>query len=342
VLWIDLENTPQVLFLEPIGRWALEAGLDVVITARPHAQTVDLAQARGMSVEVVGAGNRSARYSRFGAAFGRIIELRAFARRRRRIRALVSSSRSASLAARSLGIPSIGIMDYEHSFHWPLAVSSVKVLMPDLLAGARLPRVTRWRSGFFAGLKENLYLDRWEMDRPAARRSLGLAGGDLMVLARPPAEWAHYSTDLSSKMWIAAARQLLGTRVSAFAVMPRDDAQGSWAMDILGNDSRVRILPSGVQGPELVNAADLVLGGGGTMNREAAVLGTPVWSTFCGPSPHIDECLGREGRLKWVRNEEDLRRVGDEAFARLPKRGPYPEGLASVVKVCSAECKRAA
>jgi len=54
MLWIDLENTPQVLFLEPILRWAHREGIEVEVTGRPHGQTVALAKARGINLSVVG------------------------------------------------------------------------------------------------------------------------------------------------------------------------------------------------------------------------------------------------------------------------------------------------
>jgi len=331
MLWIDLENTPQVLFLEPILRWAHREGIEVEVTGRPHGQTVALAKARGINLSVVGDGNQAANYGRVRGALNRIRELRHFARRHG-VKALVSSSRSAAMAARSLGIPSIGIMDYEHSLHWPLVISSKCVLLPDLLSSAHLPFLTRRRSRFFPGLKENLYLDHWQMSREATRRSLGITSNQRFVLARPPAESAHYSTDLSTQMWVGAARKLLDGGADRFAIMARDEAQASWMSLNLGSDSRIQVLPSGVQGPELVNAADLVLGGGGTMNREAAVLGTPVWSTFCGTAPYIDECLAREGRLTWIRAQQELDRVDPVGNGRGETRGPFPRGMEIVLE----------
>src|SRR5262249_61038135 len=51
-----------------------------------------------------------------------------------------------------------------------------------------------------------------------------------------------------------------------------------------------------VDGRSLAGLADLVVSAGGTMIREAAVLGTPVWSIFEGRRGAVDDQLEREGR----------------------------------------------
>ena len=51
-----------------------------------------------------------------------------------------------------------------------------------------------------------------------------------------------------------------------------------------------------VDGQSLVAGADLVVCAGGTMNREAVVLGTPVYTTFAGRMGGVDERLVGRGR----------------------------------------------
>ena len=67
------------------------------------------------------------------------------------------------------------------------------------------------------------------------------------------------------------------------------------------------------------------------MNREAAVLGVPVWSVFCGPPPIIDEKLAAEGRLRWVRSTIELAdALRREPDANRVGRGPVPEGFSKI------------
>ena len=53
-----------------------------------------------------------------------------------------------------------------------------------------------------------------------------------------------------------------------------------------------------IDAQSLVAYADLVISAGGTMNREAVALGTPVFTTFEGRLGAVDEALLREGRLR--------------------------------------------
>ena len=60
------------------------------------------------------------------------------------------------------------------------------------------------------------------------------------------------------------------------------------------------------------------------MNREAAVLGTPVWSVFEGRRGAVDELLAREGRLRFLVDPEevDVRKKPPDAWRRRVRRDP--------------------
>jgi predicted glycosyltransferase len=60
----------------------------------------------------------------------------------------------------------------------------------------------------------------------------------------------------------------------------------------------VIVPPGAVEAQSLVALADLVVSAGGTMNREAAALGTPVYTTYGGRLGGVDEALIRSGRLR--------------------------------------------
>jgi predicted glycosyltransferase len=225
----------------------------------------------------------------------------------------------------------IGIMDYEHSAHLPIALACSVIWLPDLLRLGRLPSYTKRVARYFPGLKENLYLDGFTIDRARARSQLGLPTDRFVVVARPPAVDAHYASPKSLEMWVRAANELT-RRVDALVVVSaRNLRQREWLEGLLGRSKDMLVMRTIVDGPTLIGASNLVLSGGGTMNREAAVLGIPAWSAFCGPTPHIDECLSREGRLQWVRTDDELEAaLGAIPLNALGRRGPYPEGLAAI------------
>jgi predicted glycosyltransferase len=330
-VWFDFESTPQVLFLEPIIRFVERSGFRVVLTARPQAQIAEVAVMRGLRPETVGNADRRGLIGRVMQGGARTFALAGRMRREDQPVTVVSSSRTASLAAAITRSKAIGIMDYEHSAHLPIALACSVVWLPDLLRLGRVPAYTKRVARYFPGLKENLYLDGCTIDRAHARSQLGLPANRFLVVARPPAVDAHYASPRSLEMWVRTANALIRHADALVVVSARDSRQREWLERLLGRPKDMIVMRTIVDGPTLIGASNLVLSGGGTMNREAAVLGIPAWSAFCGPTPHIDECLSKEGRLQWIRTDEELK----DALKAIPvnpldRRGPYPGGLSAI------------
>ena len=84
------------------------------------------------------------------------------------------------------------------------------------------------------------------------------------------------------------------------------------------------VLPDrAVDAQSLIALADLVVSSGGTMNREAAALGVPVYTTYGGRLGGVDEELIREGRLKPLTDPRalELRKREDGSGSRV-RRDP--------------------
>lgn len=330
-LWFDFENTPHVLFLEPLLRRMADRGRRIRITAKPQSQTLELADARGLEVTRVGSGGHKGLVQKVWGGVGRSVGLVAWVIKDRRPQLLVSSSRTASLAALVLGIPAIGLLDYEHSEHRAIALACRSLWCPDLLRNAKLPAASKRIARYYAGLKENLYLDSWPVNREAERIAIGVGSADYLVVARPPAETAHYGSEVSGRLFYAAVAGLLQRPEVHMMIVPRTADQRRQVLQAVGG-ARAHVLDHAVAGPSLVAASDLVLSGGGTMNREAAVLGVPAWSVFAGPTPYIDETLAAEGRLRWVRTDVELTAaLAAPPPERMGARGPFPDGIAAIL-----------
>lgn len=331
-LWVDLENTPHVLFLEPIIARLREKGWQVRITAKPQSQTLALAKARGMMVERIGAGDLVGHAWKVLGGLRRGAQLMRWVRSQGKPWILVCSSRTAALAAYLLRIPVVGLLDYEHAEHRTLARASRSLWLPDALRSVRLPKATQRVARFYVGLKENLYLDTMALDRQVERAAIGIPSAARLVVTRPPATTAHYASNHNYGIWLAAIRGVATLPRVQMIVVPRNADQERQVTRDLESITVARVLGDIVSGPSLIAAADLVIGGGGTMNREAAVLGVPVWSVFTGLTPAIDEQLSREGRLRWVRSENELTAALRDGFPpRRQGRGPFPAGLAAIV-----------
>ena len=298
-IWVDFTNTAHVIVLRPLVERLLAAGHDVELTARPLSHTVELLEQWGRPHTVIGRYGGVRRRDKALAAVDRAGRLLAWARARKLDRALAHGSTDVPMVARALRIPNTTMFDYEwaavqHHFNCRLAT---RVLVPDAIPperlaryGVRGPKLVR-----FPGLKEEYYLSDFEPDRAVLGR-LGVEGAEVLCVVRTAPSYALYlggsETPLLARVLERAAAD---PRVHT-VVLARTDEQraGVRSLDL----DRVVVPEHTVDGRSLVALADVLVSAGGTMNREAAVLGTPVWSMFEGPLGGVDERLVADGRLK--------------------------------------------
>ena len=305
-VWVDLTNSPHAVIFAPLVRRLQARGDDVAVTARAFAQTLELLELHGIEHTVIGHHGGGSRAGKAGAAGDRVRAMVAFGRKGRFDVAIAHGSTDLPMACRLLRIPNTTMFDYEyatlqHSLNCRLAD---RVLVPDAIPperlrrfGARPPRLVR-----YPGLKEEYYLAGFEPD-PAVPRALGMDGSRIGVVLRPPADVALYHR--FSNPLFDAVLDRLGRRDDVISVvLPRTPEQGTRirALDL----PSVVVPEHAVDGGSLVAGADLVVSAGGTMNREAVVLGTPVYTTFAGRLGGVDERLVAEGRLRPLESADDL------------------------------------
>ena len=77
-----------------------------------------------------------------------------------------------------------------------------------------------------------------------------------------------------------------------------------------------------VDAQSLIALADLVVSAGGTMNREAVALGTPVYTTYGGRLGGVDEQLIRDGRLRPLTDERAIEVVKQRGERTIARRDP--------------------
>ena len=103
-------------------------------------------------------------------------------------------------------------------------------------------------------------------------------------------------------------------------VLPRTEEQREYVRSLALPSV---ILPErAVDAQSLIALADVVVSAGGTMNREAAALGVPVYTTYGGRLGGVDEELIREGRLVPLSDPRalDLRKRDEAARPRLRRQ----------------------
>jgi predicted glycosyltransferase len=252
----------------------------------------------------------------------RLGALRRFARGLGIDLALSHASHELPLAARLLGIPSAYAYDYEWATaqHGIGSRAATRVVVPDVIPQDRLDRLgARSRKvRRYAGLKEEYYLAGFEPDPLVADR-LGVDRGRILVVVRTPPEVSLYH--LHGNPLFDETIRRLGTDPSVQVVaLPRTPGQRV-ALQALRLPSLI-VPEHAVDAHSLIAEGDLVVSAGGTMNREAVALGTPVYTTFRGRLGALDERLEAEGRLRELRTPDDLVLVRKPAAARPPLRDP--------------------
>ncbi len=310
-VWIDLHNSPHPLLFAPVIRRLEALGHQVALTARDHAQTAELARDRWPEVAVLGGPSPPGPAAKAAALAGRVAALRRWAARERPDVAVSHNSYAQICAARLLGIPTVTAMDYEHQPANHLAFRLAdRVLLPATLSPARVRRygASPGKTTAFPGLKEEIYLGDFTFDAGALPRAgVDPDAATTLVVTRPPPDGASYHR-FANPLYVAALRVLARQESVCCVALARHPAQRA-ELARLGLPNLV--LPGPAQDARsLMYAADLVLGGGGTMTREAALLGIPTYTAFAGRPCAVDDSLVAAGLLHRLRHPEELARAG--------------------------------
>jgi uncharacterized protein len=307
-IWVDLTNSPHVLVMRPIVR-ALEAeGHEVEITARDFAQTLELCERHGLGYTPVGRHRGGRAGSKALGLASRSGALVRWARGRGFDLALGHGSNDVTVAAKLLRVPSVTAFDYEwatvqHNVNCRLAR---RVVVPEAIPAERLDRYgARGKVRQYEGLKEEYYLADFEPDR-GVLEELGLNETQPLAVVRTPPDVSLYHR-FENPLFQTVLERLRDQAQTV--VLPRTAAQ----REELGRAGGFIVPARAIDGPSLVWFADVVVSAGGTMNREAVALGTPVFTTFEGRLGAVDERLLAEGRL---------RRLEDPAEVSVAKREP--------------------
>ncbi len=319
-IWVDMDNAPHVLTLAPLVRELERRGCKVEITARDYGQTLPLLEAYGLPHRCVGTHAGKNKIKKVAGLLARSIALWSFARRQRFDAVLSHGARGCLLPARLFGLPLIVLMDYEHVFSLPFRRWARLILMPEAIPDDKLVRLgfDLSRVAKYPGLKEELYVNDFEPDSKSLRQA-GIDLDRIVVVMRPPATMAHYHNPKSETLFFAALDYLGAHPGVQIVLLPRTSTQGAEILRRSHGKNGNLIVPKTVlQGPNLIWHADLVVGGGGTMNREAACLGLPVYSLFCGPSGAVDRYLIDSGKMQRLTSETQLGQIA------LGKRVPKP------------------
>ena len=297
-IWVDISAPAHVLVLRPIITRLREADHEVEVTSREYTETQQLLKLHSIDHTPIGRHGGASRARKLARLLQRTPMMRRFGRRRGFDLAVAHGSYDLAMAAKSLGIPEANMHDYEFAVtqHRIACRLATRVIFPDSVPAERLRRFGVGPEKLFQypGLKEEYYLADFEPD-PGALERLGVDTQRVVVIVRPPPDISLYHRK-SNPLFPQVLSQLGNEPQVQAVVLPRTDAQRSYVNSL--HLPSVIVAERTVEAQSLVALADLVVSAGGTMNREAAALGTPVYTTFGGRLGGVDEALIRSGRLR--------------------------------------------
>jgi predicted glycosyltransferase len=305
-IWIDIDNSPQVPFFIPIIEELQKRGHQVLLTARDSYQVCELLEFHHLACKVVGSHWGKNRFLKTLGTLGRAVRLVPLAFREKPDLGVSLVSRAQLLACKALGIPIVVTFDYEFivkmqflHLDWIL----VPEVVPDSEAG-----VAKRGIFHYPGLKEDVYVPRFKPDA-SLKKELGISQTDLLVTVRPPATEAHYHNPESDLLMSVALNFLTKRHDVLVVLLPRNERQSATLRKEWGDGiakGKIVIPKHVLDGLNLIWHSDLVISGGGTMNREAAALGVPVYSLFRGKIGAVDRDLAGNGRLVLLECVEDI------------------------------------
>jgi predicted glycosyltransferase len=303
-IWLDLANSPQVLFFRPILDDLHQRGHNVKVSIRDYAQTVALTNEYNIQHEVIGKHGGKSLF-RLATELGhRALQLSQWANSQNFDLAVSHNSYAQIIAAKLLRIPVVTLMDYEHQplNHLAFRLAN-KVLVPKVF-----PKPALRKSGainktvFYPGLKEQVYLDDF-VPITDFRAKEGFPDDQSLIIVRPPASWTAYHR-FENQIFDFMLDELTNQENVTILFLPRLRIQAHSLANI--NKRNLKIANKTYNGPNLLYSADMVVSGGGTMNREAAILGTKAYSVFKGKNCAVDDFLINQGRLIRIQNEDDI------------------------------------
>lgn len=316
LIWFDFDNAPHVPVLLPIVEEMRYRGYKTILSARDKSETKELLFLRGEKHKLFGASFPKNKFLKTYLTFKRSLSIIHYLIKnnlKNKICLCVNhGSRSALFASWLLGIPSVLLADYEYSNTILGNIFAKKFLMPECICKERLKKagIKTNKVDFYPGIKEQIYIDS-NIKKSDVLKYLKIDKNKIIIVFRPPSTTAHYHNPTSEIIMKKIFDEISCYREKVFLiVLPRTKSQKGKISNLLTQKSIPYLIPENpLNGIDLIINSDLVLGGGGTITREAAVLGVPSYSFFTGKKAAVDEFLERSRRLIFVDSISNIEKI---------------------------------
>jgi len=286
-IWIDLTNSPHVNFFAGMIR-ELRQGHEVLLTCRPLANTIELLDIHTLPYHIVGKHYGKSIAQKAVGFVLRIFQLLVFLRRKKIDVAISHSSFYSPVVARLLGIRSIYLNDNEHAEGNRVSfIFADKIMVPEFVALKKIQK--QWAGAEkivqYPGVKEGIYL--WDY-KPSISDSFEVDDIEhkKIIFIRPEPWTAQYyqgETNFIDTLLIDLKDRF------KIVLLPRGRVQERYYRQ--EKFAGITVPEKTISLTDIMENCDFFIGAGGTMTREAAVLGIPTISIYQDKLLDVDNFL---------------------------------------------------
>lgn len=293
----------------PIKNELEKRGHSVFITTRDSFQVCSLADCHNLKHKQIGKHYGANKWLKVLGTVWRSLQLAPSILKEKPDLSLSHGSRSMILLSSLLRIPNVLMFDYEYVYRIPF-LKPVLGIAPEVIKDPEKARSFKKGLCGYRGLKEDVYVTSFK-PVPSFLKTLDINEEDILATIRPPATEAHYHNPESEELFYEVVEFLGSIPHLRMVILPRNEKTQremvfrrwpKWC-----KEKRIIIPDYAVDGLNLIWYSDLVVSGGGTMNREAAALGVPVYSIFRGKIGAVDHYLAEKGRLVLIETVDDVK-----------------------------------
>ncbi|MDP3623268.1 MAG: DUF354 domain-containing protein [Methanobacteriaceae archaeon] len=303
-IWIDLTNAPHVRFFKNIIEYFQDQGDEVIVTGRKFGDIHKLMDLFGFEFISIG---------KHGVTLGQKLEestLRAHELSKLIIKekpdvAISKHSIELPRVTFGLNIPSVYVLDNEHA----LAANKLtlplcnRIIMPQAIDMWTLLRVGADPNKIisYKGTSEIIHFKNFEYNENIFEDLELNLRKEKTILMRPEPSLASYLDADCKKSVLSPVVDILEEHANIL-VIPRFKEQE----EIFSDYENVTIIKPPVDTFSLIKKCDLIIGAGGTMNREAAIVGTPVISCYPGKTLSVDQFYIDQNRMFRSNNLDEI------------------------------------
>ncbi|MDP7282644.1 MAG: DUF354 domain-containing protein [Candidatus Undinarchaeales archaeon] len=280
-LWIDLSNAPHVLFFRRLIK-ELQDEHELLITARKYGYLEDLIQKEGIDAQIIGEHAGKDNYGKLIASTDRIQELAKVVKEVNPDKFLCKYSVDGTRVASGLNIPSVIAVDNDQSTHQnnlmiPLAD---KCVLPECIEAKMKLLYGGTELISFNGVSEVSNISGVKPDKKVLD-DLKLEEGKILTIRTGPLDAGYFNKKTNLEKYITEL-----TNDYDIITFPRNENDKK-----LFEKCGAKVSENGIDFYSLVYYSEAFLGEGGTMTREACLLGTPTISCYPQDLLEVDRLL---------------------------------------------------